>query len=42
MLLMNAGAARVEITSPTYRELKENEIAKITNISLTFGGSISM
>lgn len=42
MLLMNAGAARVEITSPTYRELAENQIAKITNTSLTLSGSISM
>lgn len=41
-LLMNAGAARVEITSPTYQELAENQIANITNTNLTYSGSISM
>jgi phage-related baseplate assembly protein len=40
--LMNAGAARIEITSPTHQNLKENEIANITNTSLTMSGSISM
>lgn len=42
MLLMKAGAARVEITSPAYQELAENQIANITSTSLTYSGSISM
>ena len=41
-LLMNAGAARVEITSPVYQELEEYQIAKVTSTSATFSGSITM
>ena len=40
--LMNAGAARVEIASPTHQDLNENEIANITNTSLAFSGSVSI
>ena len=42
MLLMNAGAARVEISAPTYSEIDNNQIAKVINTSLTYSGSISM
>lgn len=42
MLLMNAGAARVEIAEPTHQTLAENQIAKITSTNLTYSGSISM
>lgn len=41
-LMMNAGAARVEITSPSYQELAENEIANVTSTASTFSGSVSV
>lgn len=41
-LLMNAGAARVEITSPEYQDLAENQIANITSTNLTYSGSVTM
>lgn len=41
-LMFSAGAARIEITSPTYTSLEENEIAKIGTVTITYGGSISM
>lgn len=41
-LLMNAGAARVEITSPTYTEIAENQIARVTTTNLTYSGSVTM
>lgn len=42
MLLMNAGAARVDIVSPAYQELEENQIANITSTNLTYSGSITI
>ena len=41
-LMYSAGAARVVITSPAFRELNENEIAKIGTVTVTYGGSITV
>lgn len=41
-LMYGAGAARVVITAPTYRALAENEIAQVKNVTLTYGGSITI
>ena len=40
--LFAAGAARVVVTEPAFRELAENEIAKIGTVTMTYGGSITM
>lgn len=41
-LLMEAGAAKVDVVSPVYTELEENQVAKIVNTSFTYSGSITM
>ena len=41
-IMMNAGAARVDITTPVFKTLKNNEIARITTTTVTYAGSISM
>lgn len=40
--LFAAGAARVVIAEPAYKELAENEIAKIGTVTVNYGGTISM
>ena len=41
-LLMDAGAAKVDVTAPVYTELAENQVAQITNTNFTYSGSITM
>lgn len=41
-MMFEMGAARVEITSPTFVSLKNNEVAKLGTVNVTYGGSISM
>lgn len=37
-LIMQAGAKRVEITSPAFEKIEQTQIAKETNVQVTFGG----
>ncbi len=37
-LIMQAGAKRVEITSPVFEKIEQTQIAKETNVQVTFGG----
>lgn len=37
-LIMQAGAKRIEITSPVFQELEQTEIARETAVNVTFGG----
>lgn len=41
-LMYGAGAARVEITEPTYQALAENEIAQFGTVTITYGGAITI
>lgn len=41
-LMLNAGAARIDITSPTYQALDDNQIAQIGTVTINYGGSISV
>lgn len=41
-LLMDAGAAKVDITAPVYTELAENQVASFANTALTYAGSITV
>ena len=41
-LMYAAGAARVEITEPTYKALEENEVAQFSSATVTYGGSITI
>ena len=41
-LLMEAGAAKVDVVSPAYRELEENQVAQIENTTFNYKGSITM
>lgn len=41
-LMYSAGAARVEISEPAYKEVSEGEIAQIGTVSVTYGGSITI
>lgn len=41
-LMREAGAARVAVTSPTYRAMATNEIAKIGTVKVTYGGSVNV
>lgn len=41
-LMIEAGAARVVITEPTYQALEKNEIAQVGTQTVTFAGSINM
>lgn len=41
-LMMNAGAARVDITLPVHIELAENQIAQVTSTNLTYSGSTAI
>lgn len=41
-LLVDAGAARVVISSPSYKKLSNNEIAQINETSVVYSGSINM
>ena len=36
--MVNAGAKRVTVTSPTYQDIGDTEIAQISNLSVTYGG----
>lgn len=40
--LMDAGAARVEVISPAFANINDNQIANITSVNLTYSGSIVM
>ncbi|MFO7153930.1 MAG: baseplate J/gp47 family protein [Caldicoprobacter oshimai] len=37
-LMLNAGAYRIDITSPAFMELEFNQVAQIGNINITYGG----
>lgn len=39
-LILNAGAFRVNITSPVYTEINANEVAKIGTVTVNYGGLI--
>lgn len=41
-LMMNAGAARVEIIAPVFTELEYNQIAQITNTNVVYSGSVTI
>lgn len=41
-LMFGAGAARVVVTSPAYRALAKNEIAKFGTVKINYGGSVSV
>lgn len=37
-LILNAGAYKVDIVAPTYQELTETQVAKVTTQTITYGG----
>lgn len=37
-MIMSAGAKRVEVTAPTYTALQVDQIAKCTDVNITYGG----
>jgi phage-related baseplate assembly protein len=37
---MAAGAARIEVTSPAYQKLDDNEVGICTKSNITFGGFV--
>ena len=41
-LLMDAGAAKVDVVSPKYTELAENQVAQIVNTKATYSGSVTI
>ena len=41
-LMMDAGAARVDITTPVYKELTDKQVASITSTNVTYGGTINV
>lgn len=41
-LLMEAGAAKVDVTAPVYRELAENQVAQIGSTNFTYSGSVTI
>lgn len=40
-LMMDAGAARVDITSPVYKQLTNKQVASISTTDVTYGGTIN-
>lgn len=40
--LIGAGAARVDITEPTYQDLTEGEVAQFGTVKVNYGGSINI
>ena len=41
-MMMDAGAARIDITAPVYTQLTDKQIAQFTSTSVTYGGSITV
>lgn len=41
-LMMDAGAARVDITTPTYVSMSEKQVAVITSTSVNYGGTVNV
>jgi len=39
-LMLNAGAFKIDITSPIYTELEKDEVAKVSTVTVTYGGLI--
>lgn len=40
LLILNAGAARVDITTPVYTSVGDNEVAQFTSTIISYGGTI--
>ncbi len=39
-LMLNAGAYKIDVTSPTYTEIGRNEVAKVETVTVSYGGLI--